>query len=66
MGKAGKLDGKVAIITGAASGVGRAGAVLFAEDGARVVAVDVTADALNQVVAGIRAAAARRSLRSPT
>ncbi len=50
----GKLDGKVAIITGAASGIGRAGAKLFAAEGARVVAVDVTADALNDVVEGIR------------
>ena len=56
MGRIGKLDDKVAIITGAASGVGRAGAELFAGEGAKVVAVDVTADALNDVVAGIRKA----------
>lgn len=36
-----RLAGKVAIVTGAASGVGRATALLFATEGARVVAADV-------------------------
>ncbi|MFQ5665566.1 MAG: SDR family NAD(P)-dependent oxidoreductase [Candidatus Binatia bacterium] len=39
-----KLDKKVAIITGAASGIGRAAARLFAAEGARVVAADINAD----------------------
>lgn len=36
-----KLQGKVAIVTGAASGIGRASAIAFAREGARVVAVDI-------------------------
>lgn len=39
-----QLDGKTTIITGAASGIGRACARLFAERGARVVAADVDGD----------------------
>jgi NAD(P)-dependent dehydrogenase (short-subunit alcohol dehydrogenase family) len=40
----GRLDDKVAVITGAARGIGRAVALAFAEEGARVYAVDVIAD----------------------
>lgn len=40
-----RLKGKIAIITGAASGVGKADAVLFAREGARVVLTDVNEEA---------------------
>ena len=43
---AGRLAGKVAIITGAASGIGRATAELFAAEGARVMCADIQADAV--------------------
>ncbi|MFO7848627.1 MAG: SDR family oxidoreductase, partial [Spirochaetia bacterium] len=37
-----KLEGKTAIVTGAASGIGRAIALLFAEEGAHVMVADIT------------------------
>jgi len=41
----GRLDGKVAVITGAGGGMGRDAALLFSEEGARVCVADVDADA---------------------
>ena len=37
----GNLDGKVAFVTGAASGIGRATALAFAREGANVVVADI-------------------------
>jgi NAD(P)-dependent dehydrogenase (short-subunit alcohol dehydrogenase family) len=48
-----KLSGKVAIVTGAASGMGKAIAELFAQEGARVVASDLNAEGVQAVVKGI-------------
>lgn len=44
----GRLTGKRAIVTGAGSGIGRASALLFASEGARVVAVDRNADGVQE------------------
>ncbi|HEY7077305.1 MAG TPA: glucose 1-dehydrogenase [Solirubrobacteraceae bacterium] len=49
------LRGKVALVTGAASGIGRATAELLAGLGARVVASDIDADGGAEVVARLRA-----------
>ncbi|WP_125583065.1 glucose 1-dehydrogenase [Levilactobacillus cerevisiae] len=49
-----QLAGKVAIITGAGSGMGKSMAELFANEGARVVAADINEDRLNEVVKEIK------------
>ena len=52
----GRLSGKRAIITGAASGIGRASLLLFAREGARVLAVDREVAALDAAVTEVAAA----------
>jgi rhamnose utilization protein RhaD (predicted bifunctional aldolase and dehydrogenase)/NAD(P)-dependent dehydrogenase (short-subunit alcohol dehydrogenase family) len=52
--KALPLQGKVVYITGAASGIGLASASLFAEQGANLFLVDVSAENLNEAAEGIR------------
>ena len=53
---AGRFAGRTAYITGAAAGVGRATALLFASEGARVFAVDLNGDGVVETVNAIRAA----------
>ena len=48
-----RLDGKVAVITGAGGGIGRVAALLFAAEGARVVVADVVGEQADASVAAI-------------
>ncbi|RYY28813.1 MAG: SDR family oxidoreductase [Sphingomonadales bacterium] len=48
-----RLDKKLAVITAAASGMGRAGAELFAREGAKIAAIDIDADALDALASDI-------------
>jgi NAD(P)-dependent dehydrogenase (short-subunit alcohol dehydrogenase family) len=56
---AGRMTGRRAIVTGAGSGIGRASARLFAAEGAAVLAVDRSRDAVEETAAAIRAAGGR-------
>ena len=49
------ISGKVAVVTGAASGMGEATAKLFADEGARVAAIDLNEEPLARVVGEIEA-----------
>src|SRR3546814_13316663 len=49
------MAGKVALVTGAASGLGAAQARLFAKEGAKVVVADLNVEMGNKVVAEIQA-----------
>ena len=55
----GRLDGRVAVITGAAGGIGREAAILFSNEGARVCVADVGAEAGEKAAAEIGRASCR-------
>lgn len=63
----GRLAGKIALVTGAASGLGAATAQMFAREGARVLLTDIDGDGAVRVAAGIGEAAAgfRHDVTSP-
>ena len=54
--RAGRVEGKVALVTGSASGIGRVTAETLAREGARIVLVDLDLEGANTVADGIRAA----------
>lgn len=56
-----RLAGKVCVITGAGSGMGRVASVIFAREGAKVVVADVSEAAGNETVAEVRAAGGEAS-----
>jgi NAD(P)-dependent dehydrogenase (short-subunit alcohol dehydrogenase family) len=56
----GRLDGKVAVITGAGGGMGREATLLFSEEGAQVCAADVNAQAAEETAVAARDAFAFR------
>jgi len=62
----GVLEGKVAVVTGAASGIGLACVTRFAAEGATVVAVDIADDALRRVAGELGGVAVRADVSRPS
>jgi NAD(P)-dependent dehydrogenase (short-subunit alcohol dehydrogenase family) len=58
----GRLEGKVCVITGAGSGIGRASALLFAREGARVIVADVDRAGADETVKQIHDAGGTASV----
>jgi len=57
-----ELDGKIAVVIGAASGIGRAAALRFAEEGAHVVAADLEAKGAKRVASEINGLVPERAI----
>lgn len=60
----GRMEGKVALVTGGASGLGRADAILLAREGAKVVVTDIDEDAGSAVAREIDGLFVRHDVRS--
>lgn len=58
---AGQFEGKVALVTGAGSGIGRASAATFAREGAKVVVADINAEGAEETIRLIEAAGGEAS-----
>jgi meso-butanediol dehydrogenase/(S,S)-butanediol dehydrogenase/diacetyl reductase len=61
----GRLDGKVALITGTAGGQGAAAARLFAAEGATVIGCDLDADRARAVAEGVASAGGAMTVDAP-
>ena len=59
------LDGRIAVVTGGASGIGEACVRLFAERGARVVVADINRTAAEAVAGSVKGVAVEIDVRSP-
>ena len=53
---AGRLEGKIALITGTGGGQGRAAALLFAKEGAKVIGCDLKVEGAKETVEMVKAA----------
>src|SRR5207244_11329529 len=60
-----KLQDRVAIVTGAAQGIGKAVADKLAAEGAKVVAVDVNGEGAERTAAGVDGTAVQADISSP-
>jgi NAD(P)-dependent dehydrogenase (short-subunit alcohol dehydrogenase family) len=60
---AGRLQDKIAVITGAASGIGRATAIIFAREGAKLVLADMQETGLQETLQGVQAAGGEAVIR---